>query len=56
MTIVMITAYRFAPEERARIEQVAAPDLFIHKPLPELGAFRDMLETALNSKNGNGSG
>jgi CheY-like chemotaxis protein len=56
MTIVMITAYRFGPEERARIEQAAAPDLFIHKPLPELGAFRDMLESALSSKNGNGSG
>ncbi len=52
MAIAMITAYRFNPEERAAIMQIAQPDLFINKPFPDPDRFREMLEAALKGRIG----
>ena len=49
VTMVMMTAYRFSPQERAHIEQMAPPDLFISKPLPDPIQFREMLDSALTA-------
>ncbi len=49
IAIVIMTAFRFSPEERIQIEQAAWPDLFIQKPFPDPDAFKVMLESVLKS-------
>ena len=47
MTIVMMTAFRFDPVERALIEKMAQPNLFINKPLPGPHEFKILLDKTL---------
>lgn len=44
IAIVIMTAYHFDPNERAMIDAMAQPDLFIRKPLPRPDELRAMLE------------
>ena len=47
MAIVIITAHRFNRLERAQIEDMAQPDLFLTKPFPDMGELKTMLESVL---------
>jgi CheY-like chemotaxis protein len=48
--IVLMTAFRFEPDEHKRINETARPDAFIAKPLPSPDDFRKMLEELLERK------
>ena len=48
--IVLMTAFRFDPDETKRIHEIAHPDAFIAKPLPSPDEFRKMLEDLLEQK------
>lgn len=54
--IVMMTAYHCDPAERALIEELARPDLFLRKPLPRPDELKTMLEQALSATRGPGEG
>lgn len=45
--IVMMTAFRFDGEERARINQMANPDLFINKPVPAPLELKSLFDKVL---------
>lgn len=47
MPIAMITAFTFDEQTRAEIEEMARPDLFLHKPYPELDEFKEILESII---------
>jgi CheY-like chemotaxis protein len=47
VAIVIMTAYHFDPNERAMIDAMAQPDLFIRKPLPRPDDLKAMLEEAI---------
>lgn len=44
MVIVMMTAFRFDPIEHEEIWQMAQPNLFVDKPLPEPSVFKNQLD------------
>lgn len=48
--IVVITAYTFAPEEQAQIEQMVQPDLQLKKPLPKFNQLQSLLEETIAKK------
>jgi CheY-like chemotaxis protein len=47
IAIVMMTAYRLDPDERAKIDGVARPEKLVSKPLPAPNELRSLLEAAL---------
>ena len=46
--LVMMTAYRFDPEERNDIVRIAQPDKFISKPLPGVDELKNLLEALID--------
>ncbi len=47
IAIAIMTAYHFDPNERATIDAMAQPDLFIRKPLPRPEELKAMLEEVI---------
>jgi CheY-like chemotaxis protein len=45
--VVLMTAYRFSPDDERAILEKAAPDLMLYKPLPSFAVFRRKLEDLL---------
>lgn len=45
--VVLMTAYRFSPDDERAILEKAAPDLMLYKPLPSFALFRRKLEDLL---------
>lgn len=54
MTIILMTAYRLAPDELTQIEEMAKPDLVIRKPLPRPDELKEMLDSTLANVRGKG--
>lgn len=53
--ICIMTAFRFDGDERKQINEMASPDLYLAKPLPEPNELRTMLEEIIQKRAGPGT-